>query len=90
MEAPRARVCSQSRLVTPADLLAFEDRWGKHTGNKEEAIRRELDLTPARYYQLLGRVIDTRQALEAHPQLVNRLQRIRDERRAQRAERRAA
>jgi hypothetical protein len=78
-------------MLSTADLLAFEDRWGqRHTGDKEEAIRRELGETPARYYQLLGRAIDDPAALAADPPLVHRLQRIRDVRRAQRSARRAA
>ncbi|MDF2991478.1 MAG: hypothetical protein K0S37_1992 [Microbacterium sp.] len=77
-------------MLSAADLLAFEARWGNHTGGKEEAIRRELGETPARYYQLLGRIIDTREALEFDPMLVGRLRRIRDERRVERAGRRAA
>jgi hypothetical protein len=77
-------------MLPAATLLAFEDRWGqRHTGDKEEAIRHELGETPARYYQLLGRVIDDPAALAADPQLVHRLQRIRDERRTQRSRRRA-
>lgn len=62
------------------DILAFEARWTRHAGAKEEAIRQELRLTPARYYQLLGRLIDTAAALEHDPLLVKRLRRIRDER----------
>lgn len=77
-------------MISATDLLAFEDRWGTHTGNKEEAIRRELDLAPARYYQLLNRAIDSREALEVDPQLVRRLQRTRDQRRSERTRRRAA
>jgi hypothetical protein len=61
-------------MLPVATLLAFEAKWGAHTGHKEEAIRRELGVTPARYYQLLGRAIDTREALELDPLLVHRLQ----------------
>jgi hypothetical protein len=61
-------------------LLAFEAEWRRHGGAKEEAIRAEFDLAPARYYQLLGRLIDTAEALEHDPLLVRRLRRLRDER----------
>ncbi|QAY58746.1 DUF3263 domain-containing protein [Microbacterium protaetiae] len=61
-------------------LLDFEAAWQRHGGAKEEAIRAELGLTPARYYQLLGRLIDTEDALAHDPMLVKRLQRIRDDR----------
>jgi len=61
-------------------LLAFEAEWRRHAGAKEEAIRVELGLSPARYYQLLGRLIDTVEALEHDPMLVKRLRRVRDAR----------
>lgn len=61
-------------------LLAFEGEWHRHRGAKEEAIRTELGLSPARYYQLLGRLIDTVEALEHDPMLVKRLRRVRDSR----------
>jgi hypothetical protein len=40
---------------TIAALLDFEAAWPRHTADKGEAIRRELALTEARYYQLLLR-----------------------------------
>lgn len=66
-------------------ILAMEASWPRHSGAKEEAIRAELALTPARYYQLLGKVIDTEAALAHDPLLVGRLRRIRDARLAERA-----
>lgn len=71
------------------DLLAFEEAWPRHSGAKEEAIRRELRMTPARYYQLLGRLVDTQSALAHDPLLVGRLRRIREDREARRAARTA-
>ena len=68
-------------------LLAFEEAWPRHSGAKEEAIRRELGVSPARYYQVLGRLVDTQTALAHDPLLVGRLRRIRDDRIAHRAER---
>ncbi|MBM3714494.1 DUF3263 domain-containing protein [Microbacterium sp. LMI1-1-1.1] len=59
-------------------FLAFEAEWRRHGGAKEEAIRAEFGLAPARYYQLLGRLIDTADALAADPMLVRRLRRARD------------
>ena len=59
-------------------ILAFEAEWRRHAGAKEEAIRSELALSPARYYQLLGRLIDTAEAQEHDPMLVKRLRRLRD------------
>ncbi len=61
-------------------LLEFESRFPVHGAVKEEALRSELAMTPARYYQLLGRLIDTGDALAFDPLLVHRLRRLRDER----------
>ena len=70
-------------------ILDFEATWRRHAGAKEEAIRAELGLTPARYYQLLGRLIDTEPALTHDPMLVRRLRRMRDTRLAEQAARTA-
>ncbi|GAA3657881.1 DUF3263 domain-containing protein [Microbacterium marinilacus] len=61
-------------------ILAFEAEWTRHGGAKEEAIRARLGLAPARYYQLLGRLIDSGDAQAADPMLVGRLRRRREER----------
>lgn len=68
-------------------ILALEAAWPRHSGWKEETIRAKLGLSPARYYQLLARLIDTEQALEHDPLLVRRLRRIRDARIGQRTAR---
>ncbi|MEV8272245.1 DUF3263 domain-containing protein [Microbacterium sp. NPDC077184] len=72
---------------TDRALLDFEAQWQRHGGAKEEAIRAELALTPARYYQLLGRLIDTADAQAYDPMLVKRLRRLREERLRDRAAR---
>lgn len=61
-------------------LLDFAGRAPRGLGAREEAIRRELSMSPVRYYQRLNMLIDDAEALAARPQLVRRLQRIRDER----------
>lgn len=66
---------STPSIPTPAALLTFEAAHTRDTGAKESAIRHELGLSPARYYQLLGRLIWTETALAADPVLVNRLRR---------------
>ena len=71
-------------------ILDFEGEWQRHAGAKEEAIRAELGLAPARYYQLLGRLIETGAALRYDPMLIKRLRRVRDQREAQRASREGA
>lgn len=68
-------------------ILTLEAAWPRHGGVKEEMIRRQLGMSPARYYQLLGRLIETQQALEFDPLLVRRLRRLSDRRAAQRASR---
>lgn len=60
-------------------ILDFEARWHGHSGAKEEALRTELALTPARYYQLLGRLVDSADALAHDPVLVHRLRRVQTE-----------
>lgn len=68
-------------------ILAFERQWWKHAGAKEEAIRREFGISSARYYQLLGNLIDSPLALAHDPMLIKRLGRVRDARTAARAAR---
>ncbi|CAH0191839.1 MULTISPECIES: DUF3263 domain-containing protein [unclassified Microbacterium] len=68
-------------------ILALEAAWPRHGGTKEEVIRSTLGMSPARYYQLLGRLIDTEQALEHDPLLVRRLRRLREHRVDQRVAR---
>lgn len=70
-------------------LLDFESRFDGHGAVKEEAIRRELDLSPARYYQLLERAIDQPEAAAHDALLVHRLRRLRERRAAERAARSA-
>lgn len=71
-------------------LLDFEARWPGHTSAKEEAVRADLDLAPARYYQLLGRLIEREDALAYDPLLTGRLRRGRDDRRRERDRRMSA
>lgn len=65
-------------------ILSFERTWWKHAGAKEQAIRDEFALSAARYYQLLGALIDSPSALAHDPMLVKRLHRVRDARTAAR------
>ncbi|MDF2992486.1 MAG: hypothetical protein K0S37_3000 [Microbacterium sp.] len=68
------------RAPEPTDeqLLTFEakNRPGAHDSRKDVAIRADLGITPARYYQLLGRLIWLEDALRIDPQLTNRLRRL--------------
>ncbi|SMG31889.1 DUF3263 domain-containing protein [Agreia pratensis] len=66
-------------------MLTFERTWWKHAGAKEQAIRDEFGLSAARYYQLLGALIDSPSALAHDPMLIKRLLRVRDARTAARS-----
>lgn len=68
-------------------ILDFEKRWWKYAGNKEAAIRDELGMSAVRYSQRLNRIIDTTEALEFDPVLVNRLRRVRQRRTTERDQR---
>lgn len=68
-------------------ILAFEHDRARHDRSKEAEIRVEFDMSPARYYQVLNRVIDSPAALAFDPQLVSRLQRLRSARTSARANR---
>ncbi|WP_342342501.1 DUF3263 domain-containing protein [Streptacidiphilus jiangxiensis] len=65
-------------------VLAFEARPWRARGAKDAAIREELGLSPTRYTQLLNALLDREAALAFQPVLVNRLRRVRDEKRARR------
>nr|WP_030546141.1 DUF3263 domain-containing protein [Streptomyces albus] len=65
-------------------VLAVERRSWRGPGAKERAIREQLGLSPTRYYQFLNALIDDPRALAHDPVTVNRLRRLRDQRRARR------
>ncbi|PDQ34321.1 MAG: hypothetical protein B5766_11790 [Candidatus Lumbricidophila eiseniae] len=58
-------------------ILSFEARLWPSSAAKAEATRRELALTAARYYRILGGLIDSPAALRYDPMLIRRLQRMR-------------
>lgn len=68
-------------------ILDFEREWWQHPGAKEDAIRQTFGLSPARYYQVLGQLMDSEAALAYDPMLVKRLQRVREDRRSSRQKR---
>lgn len=61
-------------------ILVFEQSWTLRPEAKDEAIRQTFDFTPAKYYQLLSGLLDSRPALEFDPMLIKRLQREREQR----------
>ena len=65
-------------------VLALEARYWRTPGAKEAAIREQLDLAPVRYYQLLNGLLDRPAALAHDPLLINRLLRLREQKRSRR------
>ncbi|GIJ51609.1 hypothetical protein Val02_84950 [Virgisporangium aliadipatigenens] len=59
------------------EILAFERRWWRHAGAKEQAIRDRFQLSATRYYALLNTLLDDPRALAHDPTLVARLRRLR-------------
>ncbi|MEA9987044.1 MULTISPECIES: DUF3263 domain-containing protein [Subtercola] len=68
-------------------ILEFERIWWQHVGKKEQAIREEFGLSAARYYQIVGTLLESPAALAFDPMLIKRLQRVRDTRLAARSAR---
>ncbi|MFT2815412.1 DUF3263 domain-containing protein [Leifsonia sp. A12D58] len=85
--SPSSRAAGTGLSERDLAVLAFERQWWRHVGAKEEAIRSELGLSSARYYQVLGALIEEPAALVHDPMLVNRLQRMREARAESRARR---
>ena len=69
-------------------ILAFESKWWKHAGAKEQAIRDAFGLSSTRYYQVLNALIDRPESLAFDPLLVRRLRRLRAARQRARSARR--
>ena len=70
------------------EILAFERQWWRHAGAKENAIRERFDLSATRYYQLLNKLLEKPEAIEADPMLVKRLRKTRASRQRKRGARR--
>jgi len=79
---PPAAPPSEASSLTERELqiLAFETKWWKHAGSKEQAIRDTFGLSSTRYYQLLNGLLDNPAALAHDPVLVGRLRRLRSTR----------
>jgi hypothetical protein len=67
-------------------ILDFERSWWSEPGPKEVAIRERFELSATRYYQILGELLESPEALEYDPLVVRRLRRLRDRRRRARFE----
>ncbi|GDY30239.1 DUF3263 domain-containing protein [Gandjariella thermophila] len=70
------------------EVLAFERKWWKYQGAKEQAIRESFAMSPTRYYQVLNALLEKPAALQSDPMLVKRLRRLRTGRQKARAARR--
>lgn len=68
-------------------ILDFERRRPRMTGPREQAIREEFGVAPARYHQMLNAVLDSPAAERHDPLLVRRLRRVREARSAARSRR---
>ncbi len=66
------------------EILDFERNWRGSSLPKDSAVRRRFGMSPARYHQVLNRLIDRPEALEYDPMLVRRLRRVREARRGKR------
>ncbi|HEY1177805.1 MAG TPA: DUF3263 domain-containing protein [Phytomonospora sp.] len=73
--APRRPLSDEERAI-----LAFEKRWWRRAGSKEQAITAEFELSVTQYYKRLGELLDEPAALEAEPAVVRRLLAAREER----------
>ncbi|MGQ0743419.1 MAG: DUF3263 domain-containing protein [Acidimicrobiales bacterium] len=68
------------------DILDFERNWWTEPGSKQEAIRRRLDLSATRYYELLAQVVALPAAVAYDPLVVHRIRRLQSQRRRARFE----
>jgi Protein of unknown function (DUF3263) len=82
MSEQRALLSERARA-----LLDFERDWLLHQGRKEAAIRDQFGMSPARYYQLLARVVEMPEAETYDPLTTKRLRRRRQDRERQRTAR---
>lgn len=80
-----AAVAEDSAGLSDQDLAVLDiaRRQWVGPGARERAIRERLGLSPTRYFQLLGALLDDPRALARDPVTVNRLRRARDARRTQ-------
>ncbi len=71
-------------------ILDFERSWWTQPGSKAASIRDRLQLSPARYYEILRFLLTAPEAADYDPLLVRRLRRRQAGRRRARIEGRSA
>lgn len=76
---------SDDSPFTPLERAIFdiEREYPKYDGVKDDVIRRRLDMSPFNYFQILNRLMNTPEAMEHEPQIIGRLQRVRQQKRDQ-------
>jgi hypothetical protein len=77
---PVARPAEVGLTERERAILLFEQRWWRHAGAKEQAVRDTFGISSTRYYQLLNGLLDNPAALAADPVLIGRLRRLRSSR----------
>lgn len=72
-------------LFTPLEEAVFdiEREFPTYGGIKDDVIRSRLDISPITYFQVLNALMKRPEALEREPQIIGRLQRIREQKKAQ-------
>lgn len=83
-DAAPAGLSQRDRAVLDLEKTAWRSR-----AAKDRAIRDRFDISPTRYYQVLNALLDDPAALAAEAELINRLRRERETRRAARSPRHA-
>ena len=71
-------------------ILDLERTWWSHPGSKEQLVKDAVGLSTTRYREVLAELTDSEDALAYDPLVVRRLRRLRDRRRRERFEGRAA
>jgi hypothetical protein len=85
-----AKVKSMPLTDRDKAILELERTWWAEPGTKRTAIRERFELSGTRYYQLLGDLLESPEAMDHDPLVVRRLRRLRDHRRRQRFQARPA
>lgn len=74
-----ATTTAAAAVLTPRQqrMLVFEREWWRYAASRDDAIRAEFEVKPARYERELDALIDDDRALTVDPMLVKRLRRMR-------------
>lgn len=86
LDSPEGSLTRMALTDRDRAILDFERVWWMEPGSKEAAIRHRFALSPARYYQVLGALLTSPEALAYDPLVVRRLRHLRVDRRRARIE----